>query len=198
MTAMSPNHYSPEELHALGLKRFGDHVLIDRSCRLYGANNIVLGSNVRIDAFCVLSAGTQGISIGDFVHMSTGAAILGTGPVMIEDFVGISAHVCLFSSNDDYTGGAIANPMVPMRYRDVTNAPVTLRRHVVIGAQSVVLAGSELGLGASAGALTLIKGHVPEFTVVAGIPMVRIGKRGRKLLQYEQEIRNAFRLTDQT
>ena len=47
--------YSPEELKSLELKEYGENVLISRKCSIYGAENIRLGSHVRIDDFCVLS-----------------------------------------------------------------------------------------------------------------------------------------------
>lgn len=182
-------NYSAEELKEIGLHRIGENVRIDRTCRLYGAANIAIGSNVRIDAYCVLSAGPAGISIGSFVHISTGTILLGSGGVTLEDFVGLSARVCVFSSNDDYSGEALTGPMVPSEFRNVLSDRVIFRRHAIIGAGSVLLPGIEIGVGAAVGALTLVKKSVPEFTIAAGNPMRMIGKRSRQILHHEEKLR---------
>jgi acetyltransferase-like isoleucine patch superfamily enzyme len=181
-------NYSPEELRSLGLT-FGHDVFVDRSCRFYGANEIHLGDHVRIDANCVISCGAGGVRIGSFVHISVGVAILGSGGLVMEDFTGLSAHVCVFSSTDDYIGGAMTNPTVPSALRNVKDAPVILRRHAVVGAGSVVLPGVELGVGAAIGALTVVRKSVPAFAIAAGNPMRIVGKRGRDMLEHEDEVR---------
>ncbi len=180
--------YSAEELKEIGLHRIGDNVRIDKTCRLYGAANIIIGSNVRIDAYSVLSASPAGISIGSFVHIGTGVTLLGSGGVTLEDFVGLSARVCVFSSNDDYSGETLTGPTVPNEYRNVFSARVVFRRHAIIGAGSVLLPGVEIGIGAAVGALTLVKKSVPEFTIAAGNPMRIIGKRQRHMLRQEEKL----------
>ncbi|HBS76832.1 MAG TPA: galactoside O-acetyltransferase, partial [Alphaproteobacteria bacterium] len=52
---MKSNFYSDTELQELGLKSYGKNVLISRKCSIYGAHNISVGDNVRIDDFCILS-----------------------------------------------------------------------------------------------------------------------------------------------
>ena len=59
--------YSPEELKSLGLKEYGENVFISRKCSIYGAENIRLGSHVRIDDFCVLSGKVE---LGNYVHIA--------------------------------------------------------------------------------------------------------------------------------
>lgn len=177
--------YSIEELKSLGLAEVGEGVLVDRTCRFYGVEHIRIGSKSRLDAYCVLSSGESGISIGRHVHLSVGATILGGGGVFIEDFAGLSARVSVFSSNDDYSGGAMTNPTIPMKYREVKSSEVRICRHAIIGCGSVLLPGVTLGVGASVGALSLVNKSVPDFMVVAGNPMRRIGRRDRRLLEQE-------------
>jgi galactoside O-acetyltransferase len=180
--------YSPEELRALGITLTSDDIRVDRSCIFFGASNIRLGSNVRIDAYCVLSGSPAGLELGNHVHLSVRVAILGQGKVTLEDFCGLSANVSVFSSNDDYSGGAMTNPTIPEELRNVTTAPVCIRRHVVVGAGSVILPGVTLGVGAAVGALTVVRRSVPDFAIVTGNPMQIVGERGRQLLQLERRI----------
>jgi acetyltransferase-like isoleucine patch superfamily enzyme len=57
-----------------------------------------------------------------------------------------------------------------------------LRRHVAVGASSILFPGVTLGLAASVGALTFVHKPVEDFTVVAGFPFRIIGKRDRRIL----------------
>ena len=181
--------YSPDELHQLGFASIGRHVLVDRTARFFGVENLQIGDHTRIDAYCVLSAGAGGIFVGSYVHLSVGVSIVGAGSVVIEDFAGLSGKVSVFSSNDDYAGGAMTNPTVPREFRNVTDAAVVIRRHAVVGAGSVILPGIEIGIGAAVGALTVVRKSVGEFVIVAGNPMVEIGSRGRQMLEHENQIR---------
>ncbi|MGZ5443019.1 MAG: acyltransferase [Thermoanaerobaculia bacterium] len=182
--------YSLEELRDLGVQ-FGRNVQIDRSVRLFNPAGVRIGSNVRIDCFSVLSAGDDGLEIGDHVHLAMGVGIFGASArVTIEDFAGLSARVVVFSGNDDYRDGFLTGPTVPMSYRRVTAGPVTFRRHAIIGAGSVILPGVEIGVGASVGALSLVHRPVGDFEIVAGSPARRIGERSREILERERALRD--------
>jgi galactoside O-acetyltransferase len=181
---ITDSRYTRDELNALGFATLGDNVLIDRSCRFFGPNLMHLGSNVRIDANCVFGADPSGITIGSFVHISVGVIILGAGGVTVEDFAGIAANVCIHSSTDDYIGGALVGPWAPPEFRNVKNASVIIRRYAVIGTSSVILPGVVIGTGAAVGALTLVNKSLPDFIVVSGNPMQKIGMRGKQLLEY--------------
>ena len=140
------------ELRALGFRHCGDSVKIDRSVRFFGCHNIWIGENVRIDCFAMLSAGPDGITIGNHVHVGAGAYVFGaSGPILMEDFSGLSSRVALYTSTDDFTEGGMAHPTVPEAYRNVNSGPITLRRHVIVGAGSVVLPGVELAWWCRAG-----------------------------------------------
>ena len=181
--------YSPQELRDLGVV-FGDNVSIDRSAQLFNPSRLRIGSNVRIDCFSVLSAGDDGLEIGDHVHLAMGVAIFGASArVVLEDFVGLSARVVVFSGNDDYRDGFLTGPTVPMKYRRVTAGPVTFRRHAIVGAGTVILPGVELGIAASVGALSLVHRSVPDFQIVAGAPARRIGERNPEILERERALR---------
>ena len=57
---------SAAQLEAMGFQALGDHVLISERASFYNCPRIRLGSHVRIDDFCVLSAGEHGIQIDNF------------------------------------------------------------------------------------------------------------------------------------
>jgi galactoside O-acetyltransferase len=70
----------------------------------------------------------------------------------------------------------------------VAHAPVTIGRHVIIGAGSIVLPGATLEEGVAIGSLSLIKGLCREFGVYFGVPVKRIAERKRNLLLLEEKL----------
>lgn len=171
-----------------GFARVGHSVTIDPTARIIGADRITIGSNVRIDAFVVLSAGEGGIVIGDHVHIAAHAFMAGAARIDIGDYAGLSGRTAIYSSNDDYSGAYLTGPTVPMELRDVHSAPVRIGRHAIVGAGTVILPGVTIGDGAAVGALSLVKHDVPEFAVVVGAPARRIGSRSRELLGLEDRL----------
>jgi galactoside O-acetyltransferase len=97
--------------------------------------------------------------------------------------------VSIYSSSDEYSGESLTNPTVPPDLTQVTTAPVTLKKHSIIGAGSIVLPGVTLAEGAGVGALSLVKDDVGPFEMVAGVPARRIGTRARTVLELERSLR---------
>jgi acetyltransferase-like isoleucine patch superfamily enzyme len=173
----------------LGLAAVGEDVLISDRASLHNPSNIRLGSRVRIDDFCLLSAGVGGISFGDNIHFGAYSSIVGAGAVILEDFANISTKVSIFSSSDDFSGGTMTNPTVPEELKSVDHRPVRIGRHAVVGCGSVLLPGVTIAEGAAIGALSLVKGSCEAFTIFAGVPARPIGTRARDLLRIEQNYR---------
>ncbi len=164
----------------------GENVSVNRSVVFYSAKNIHVGSNVRIDCFCILSASSRGIVIGDHVHISAYAALFGSsGKIQVDSFCALSSRVSVFTANDDYRDGFMSNPTVAMEYRKVRSGDVVFKKHALIGCGSVIMPGVTLEVGASVGALSFVSKDVPEFAVVAGVPCRVIGERNRSLLDVE-------------
>jgi galactoside O-acetyltransferase len=99
--------------------------------------------------------------------------------------------VSIYSSSDEYSGEGMIGPTLPSDVRRVTSAPVTLKKHSVIGAGSIVLPGVTLAEGAAVGAMSLVKDDVGPFEMVAGVPAKQIGTRGRTVLELERRLRKA-------
>ncbi len=155
----------------------------------YNCAGIRLGRQVRIDDFCVLSAGAGGIVIGDYVHVAVYTSLMGQGKIELGDFSGLSSRVAIYSSNEDYSGATLTNPTVPREYSGVTHADVTLGRHAIVGAGSVILPGITLGEGVAVGALSLVTKDCAAFGIFQGAPAKRIAERKRDLLELERRLR---------
>lgn len=179
--------YSENELDSLGLRSRGRNVMLSRKASIYGASRISLGSNVRIDDFCILSAGDEGISIGNYVHISAAACFFGYSEIVLGDFAAVSGRCGIYSGTDDFRGNGVPGPTVPDAIRQVDARPVHLDAHTLIGTGCTVLPGTYLGVGAVLGAMSLARaGDYEEFTIYAGVPARAIGPRNRTILEKVQ------------
>lgn len=177
---------SVAELREIGFRALGENVLISERASIYGAERITIGSNVRIDDYCVISAGIGGIEIGRNIHIGAFASIAGESKVTLMDFSGLSGRVSIYSSSDDYSGSTLTNPTVPVAFKDVTSSPVLIGRHTIVGSGSVILPGTTLADGCAVGALSVVRGEWESFTILAGAPAKKRGNRSRNLLMLEQ------------
>ena len=175
------SHYSKAELLQLGFASVGENCLISKKASFYGVSRIELGNNVRVDDFCVLSAGAGGIKFGNFIHLAVYSSLIGAGRIEIGDYCNISSRVAIYSSSDDYSGEYMTNPMVDERFTNVEHAPVTLREHVIIGSSSVILPGVTLNTAAATGAFTLVNKSLEAFTIYAGQPAKALKARKQTL-----------------
>jgi len=180
------------QLQKMGFKSLGKNVRISDKASIYGAQRIRVGSNVRIDDFCVLSAGEGGIGIGNYVHIAVFASLIGKENILLDDFSGISARTSIYSSSDDYSGEYLTNPTVPDEFTSVKHGKVHIQKHVIVGANSVILPGITIGIGAAVGAMSLVTRSVDEFSIVSGIPARYIRKRKNDLLALEAECREKY------
>lgn len=180
-----------EQVAAMGFARVGKDVRLSDKASYYNCKKISLGDHVRVDDFCVLSAGEGGITFGQHIHIAVYSALIGAGQISLADFCNISARVAIYSSNDDYSGSVMTNPTVPPEFTGVRSADVNIGRHVIIGAGSVVLPGVTMHEGAAIGALSLVKRDCQPFVVYAGVPAKRIGERQRTLLDLASKLSDA-------
>jgi galactoside O-acetyltransferase len=180
--------YSAEELQTLGLASIGEDVRISRKTSIYNPGRISIGSHVRIDDFCVLSAGERGIEIGDYIHIAVYCSLIGAGTIRLNAFCNLSSRVSIYSSNDDYTGKYLTNPTVPTEFTGVFHSDVSVGKHVIIGSGCVVLPGIYLEDGVAVGALSLVTKNCEAFGIYGGVPARRIGERKRDLLELEKQL----------
>ena len=177
-----------KQITEMGFASFGKNVMLSDKASYYNCKNIRLGNNVRIDDFCVLSAGVGGIDIGNYIHIAVYSSLIGAGKITLADFSNISSRVAIYSSNDDYSGAAMTNPTIPEEFTNVHHADVNIGRHTIVGAGSIILPGVTLEEGVAVGALSLIKKDCLAFSIYIGSPAKRIGERKHDLLKLEQSL----------
>jgi acetyltransferase-like isoleucine patch superfamily enzyme len=180
-------YFDEHELKGAGFKRLGKNVKVHNRASLYGVGNISLGDNVRIDDFAIIIA-TGGVSIGSYVQIANLCYLGGRHGIEIDDFSTLAPGVKLFSASDDYSGEKLTNPTVPIDLTGGEKGKVILKKHVIIGAGSVVLPNCVIGEGCSIGALSVVKKSLDPWGIYAGIPVRRIKDRKKELLSLEREL----------
>lgn len=176
-------YLSQDELSKIGFASIGKEVYISDKVSIYNASKISIGSYVRIDDFCLISAGEGGIEIGSYIHISCYACLIGRGKITIHDFVAISIKASILSSTSDYSGETIPTlkEFENMDENDsmssVISMPVVLETHTGIGAHSVVLPGVTVGKGSGVGANSVVYESLNEWGIYLGNPVRFVKKR---------------------
>ena len=180
--------YSLRELYSLGLKSVGRNVNISKFTRINNASNIIIGNNVRIDDFCILSSGTSPFIIEDYIHIAAGVFIWGNKGFHIKSFSNISAGCKIYTQSDSYCGNYLIGPTIDNKYRNVYGSAITLEKHVIIGAGSVVLPGAILNEGVAIGSNSLVYKECKPWSIYAGSPVKFIKERAKNALELEKEL----------
>ncbi|MCF0124436.1 MAG: acyltransferase [Clostridia bacterium] len=176
--------FSEEELKCIGFKKVGKNVLVSKKSSIYGATNISIGDNVRIDDFSILSGK---IKIGNNVHVSAYVGLFGGEyGIEIESFSSISSRCVIYALTDDYSGMGLANPTVPDKFRLVKGGKVWLKKHSLIGTGTTILPGVTLGEGVSVGSMSLVNKSLEDWGIYVGIPCKKIKDRKKHILELEK------------
>ncbi len=80
---------------------------------------------------------------------------------------------------------------VPIKDQGITKSPVRVGPDVWIGAKATVLKGTRIGRGSVVAAHAVVRGDVPEYSIVGGIP-ARVLKDRRAAYEAQEERRRAI------
>lgn len=173
------------ELNDLGFRKIGTNVKISRNASIYGADKMELGSNVRIDDYCVISGE---VKLGSFVHIAAFCGLFGGSGIELGDFCGLSSKVAIYSASDDYSGAFLTGPCIPNEYRNIIESKVVLEKHALVGTGATILPGVIIREGAVLGAMSLLTKTTLPWRIYAGIPARDIKGRKRDLLEMEHKL----------
>jgi galactoside O-acetyltransferase len=180
-------HYTEQDLVDEGFRSLGRNVRIARTCSIIGAENITIGDNVRIDGYCTIVAAGKGyINLGSYIHIGGYCALLAAEGIVMEDLTTISWGIKIFTRSDDFSGNHMTNPTVPSKYTGIKGGTVTLKRHSLVGANSIILPEVTVGEGVAVGALSMVNKSLDDWGIYAGTPTKRIKDRSRNLLNLEK------------
>lgn len=150
------------ELHGLsshGL-RFGDNVTVGRDAQ------------VRPSGYYGRSLG-WGLRVGNNSNLGPGCYIGASGGIVIGDNVLMGPGVTVLSEEHDFT-----RRERDIRAQGVTEMKTVINDDVWLGARSVILGGSHVGKGSVIAAGAVVKGSVPPYAIMAGVPARVVRERG--------------------
>lgn len=172
--------YSQDELLSMGFRSVGDHVLISKNAKFYDQLDTVIGNNVRIDDFCILSGK---ITLGSNIHISAFCALYGRYGIEMEDYTGLSPRCTVLSASDDFSGDFLIGPMVRDELSNVTGGKVLIKRFSQVGTGCVILPSLTIQEGVAVGAMSFVNKSLEEWSIYSGIPAKKIKDRERGLLE---------------
>ena len=181
--------FSEKELKQFKFKSIGKNVFIKKNVGMFFIENISIGNNVRIDDNVIIVASKKNspVKIGNYVHIASNCYLAGSDGIDMMDFTTLAPGVLIFSGSDDYSGKKLTNPMVGNPYVGGKSGKVTLCKHVIIGAGSVVLPDVTIKQGSSVGALSLVNKDLNPWGVYSGIPAKKIKSRYKDVLKLEKK-----------
>jgi len=181
-------YYCSEELRTFGFARVGDDVQIAKNCVIVGLHNITFGDHVRVDAFTTLIASAPMV-FGNRIHIGGHCHFVASERLEFGDFGGTSQGVRIYTASDDYSGRALMGPLVPPEYRKPACRPIRLGDYAVIGANSILLPGADMGEGSILGAQSLSMKPLDPWGIYFGSPAKRIKARSRRCADLAAELR---------
>ena len=185
------SYYTQKEMiKKFPFKKMGKNILISKYASIYDASEIQIGDNVRIDDFCILSGK---INIGIYVHVTPMCLIAGgTQGVYLDDYVTLAYGVKIFSQSDDYSGQSMCNSLIDREYKKEICNKVHLQKHVIVGANSVVMPGVTLKEGTAIGAMSLVLNDTKSWSIYVGNPVKKIKNRSKNILRLQKKFESAL------
>lgn len=165
------------------------NVLVSRKASIYNPEQIVLGDNIRIDDFCILSGN---IKLGSYIHISAYTCLIGgVKGIILQDFVTVSSRCAVYAVSDDFSGEQLNNSMIPTAYRSVIEGRVILEDYVSVGTGSTILPGVKLEEGAAVGAMSFVKHTLEGWKIYAGVPCRYVKDRNQNMKQLRAVLQNS-------
>jgi acetyltransferase-like isoleucine patch superfamily enzyme len=155
-----------------------------------GKGDIVLGDNVTIDGKCNIAFAARysdhpTLQIGDNTGIGHGCIFTIGKLISIGRNCNLSGDIVIMDTNahrTDPEGRLALEPVAPEEIR-----PVIIRDGVWIGRQCILFPGVKIGEGSVISAGSIVRTHVPPYSVVAGNP-ARVMFRLKKPDQSKQTV----------
>jgi acetyltransferase-like isoleucine patch superfamily enzyme len=141
---------------------------------VFGEGSIAVGEDTLIGAVVTLSAGLVPgqdlgpdpvLRIGDRCVIGRGSHIVAHADISIGDDVWTGPYVYITDQNHGY-----ADPDTPIGRQTPVNKPVQIGAGSWLGAGAIVLPGARIGRNVVVAAGSVVRGEVPDHSVVAGVP----------------------------
>lgn len=172
-------HYS-STIKCPGHIRTSSNLSIDRECYIdaLSINGIVFGSNVSIGKYTTIECTGSlkslgyGLKVGNRVGLGTHGFFGCAGGVEIGDDTIFGNYVSLHSENHNYQ-----DKNIPIRLQGVTRKGIKIGRDCWIGSKATILDGSVIGDGCIVAAGAVVRGEIPPYSIIGGVPAKVIKSR---------------------
>lgn len=149
------------------------NLTIDRGCYIdaLSTNGISFGENVSIGKYTTIECtGTlksigKGLKVGDNVGLGTHGFFGCAGGVEIGDNTIFGNFVSIHSENHNFE-----NIDIPIRHQGVSRKGIIIGEDCWIGAKSTILDGTIIGKGCIVAAGAVVRGEIPPYSIVGGVP----------------------------
>jgi acetyltransferase-like isoleucine patch superfamily enzyme len=131
--------------------------------------NFAIGSNSIIEDFATINNGVGDVIIGNNCGIGLSNVII--GPVTLGNYVMLAQNIVISGLNHGYE-----DVTLPPRIQKVITKQIIINDDVWIGANCVVTAGVTIGKHAVIGAGSVVTRDIPEFCVAVGNPAKVIKK----------------------
>ena len=140
----------------------------------FGEEWIWIGEDTMISSYVTLSAGmgpnqemltNPVVKIGDRCLIGRGSSIIGHWSIEIGNDVFTGMNVYITDQNHGYE-----ELNIPIGIQSPNDDPVVIGSGSWIGSGAVILPGARIGRHCVIGANSVVRGEVPDFSVVAGVP----------------------------
>ena len=160
----------------------GENVTIYDRAKICYPENLIIGDNVIIDDFVFIVANPWA-KIGSYVHIASFVSITGGGIFIIGDFSSIATGSHVLTGTADMS--TLTNPTVPAKYRKTRHTFVEIGKHVLVGANVVILPSVVIpdGVVIGANSLVLENSTLKPWTIYVGSPVRPLKQRPRKQIQ---------------
>tara|TARA_B100001248_G_C27325558_1_gene428839 strand:- start:398 stop:967 length:570 start_codon:yes stop_codon:yes gene_type:complete len=143
--------------------------------RILFPENINIGSNFSSMGHLYLYGNNGKISIGNNCAFNTNIQIgASNGEIIIGNYVLIASNVVIRASDHIYK-----DPDIEIRKQGHKSGKILIEDDVWIGSNSVILKDVKIGRGSIIAAGSVVTKNIEPFSIVAGTPAVKIGKRER-------------------
>jgi acetyltransferase-like isoleucine patch superfamily enzyme len=152
--------------------RFGRGITLERGVIVDGLSRqgVEIGDDVMIGPYSVIRASMlsnlgEGVRIGKRSAMDAYSFIGAGGGVFIGDCVIMGQHVSFHAENHEYD-----RLDVPIREQGITRKGIVIEDDCWVGSNVTFLDGVHVGRGCVIAAGTVVRGEIPAYSVVAGVP----------------------------
>lgn len=158
----------------------GDEVILDEGCVLDAkgerGKGIRLGRGVFVSRLAQLGCKEGGIEVGDNVSFGPFTIVhsIESSTVRIGSNVMIAAH-CYVAGSPSYRHERTDVPMAEQGFEP--GRGIEIGDDVWIGASTVLLDGARVGRGSIIGAMSLVRGEIPPYSIAFGVPATVRGRR---------------------